>query len=95
MGPRRRMNAACPCTIPAPLWMSNPAGPMSLAVARSAVLIWSCVAAGLNCFSSATSPARIGVAAEVPESLGKYPAKWLIEQKSGLFGSRAAGPWLL
>src|SRR5262245_51543356 len=68
---------------------------MSLAVALSAAFTWACVAVVLACFSTATTPARIGVAAEVPESLLKYPVKWLIEQKSGLFGSSAAGPRLL
>jgi hypothetical protein len=68
---------------------------MSFAVAFRQANTSACTADGLACRSNATTPAKIGVAADVPESLAKYPEKWLMLQKSGLFGSRAAGPWLL
>ncbi|AGW93521.1 hypothetical protein N234_26155 [Ralstonia pickettii DTP0602] len=62
----------------------------------SGPLASSCVNDGLAFFINATTPAAIGVAAEVPSSLVEKPVKFVIEQKSGLLsGSSAAGPWLL
>ncbi len=89
---RSRSNAALMRTMPAPLCWSNPAGPMSFAVALRAALMLSCVAVGFDCLRRATAPARIGVAADVPLSLVKYPVKCVTLQKSGLFGSSAPGP---
>ena len=88
-------NAAPARMIPEPACWSKPPGPMSFAVDFSTAFTWSCDSDGLVCFSSATTPAAIGVAAEVPLSLVKNPVKCVTEQKSGLFGSSAAGPWLL
>jgi hypothetical protein len=68
---------------------------MPFAVAFRAALASSCVNDGLAFFINATTSAAIEVAAEVPSSLVEKPVKCVIEQKCGLSGPSAAGPWLL
>jgi len=48
---------------------------MSFAVSFRQANTSACTADGLACRSKATTPAKIGVAADVPESLAKYPEK--------------------